>query len=162
MRPLLPSLLAAFAFATASSAFAHVTVSNPWARATVAQQQASGVFMDLRSAHDDAQLVGVKTDAASTAEVHEMRMEDNVMKMRAVPSVKLPNGQAVSLKPGGYHIMLMGLKKPLVAGENVDLTLEVVHADGAKESIAVSAPIRTLAPAAAGQPAAAGGHQHQH
>ena len=161
MRPLLPSLLAAFAFATASSAFAHVTVSNPWARATVAQQQASGVFLELRSAHDDAQLVGVKTDAASSAEVHEMRMQDNVMKMRAVPSVNLPSGQTVTLKPGGYHIMLMGLKKPLVAGENVELTLDVVHADGAKESIAVTAPVRGLAPAAAGQPAP-GGHQHQH
>ncbi len=161
MHPLLPSLLAAFAFATASSAFAHVTVSNPWARATVAQQQASGVFLELRSAHDDAQLVGVKTDAASSAEVHEMRMQDNVMKMRAVPSVNLPSGQTVTLKPGGYHIMLMGLKKPLVAGENVELTLDVVHADGAKESIAVTAPVRALAPAAAGQPAP-GGHQHQH
>lgn len=160
MRALLPSLFAAFAFATASSAFAHVTVSNPWARATVAQQQASGVFMELRSAHDKAQLVGVKTEAATTAEVHEMRMEENVMKMRAVPSVDLPSGQTVSLKPGGYHIMLMGLKKPLVAGQNVDLVLEVVHADGAKESIAVSAPVRALAPAA-GQPAS-GGHQHQH
>lgn len=159
MRPLLPSLLAALSFATASTAFAHVTVSNPWVRATVAQQQASGVFMDVRSAHDNAQLVGVKTDAAATAEVHEMRMEDNVMKMRAVPSVNLPSGQTVSLKPGGYHIMLMGLKKPLAAGDNIDLTLDVVHQDGSKESIAVRAPVRALAPAA-GAPAHSGAHQH--
>lgn len=161
MRPLLPSLLAALIFATASSAFAHVTVSNPWARATVAQQQASGVFMDLRSAHDNAQLLSVTTDAASTAEVHEMRMEDNVMKMRAVPSVSLPSGQTVSLKPGGYHIMLMGLKKPLAAGDNIDLTLEVLHEDGAKERIAVRAPVRALAPAAAaGHQPHSGAHQH--
>lgn len=161
MRLLPASLLAAFAFATATSAFAHVTVSNPWVRATVAQQQASGVFMDLRSMHDNAQLVGVKTEAASSAEVHEMRMQDNVMKMRAVTSVNLPSGQTVSLKPGGYHIMLTGLKKPLVAGESLDLTLEVVHEDGAKESIAVRAPVRALAstPSPASQPHS-GAHQH--
>ena len=160
MHHLLRPLIACLAVAAATSASANVTVSNPWARASVAQQQATGVFMDLQSGRDNAKLLSVTTDAATSAEIHEMRMEDNVMKMRAVPSVSLPSGQTVSLKPGGYHIMLMGLKKPLVAGTNVELTLEVMHADGTKEKVAVSAPVRALAPAA-GQPIP-GGHQHQH
>ena len=151
---LLRPLLASLALLGSASVFAHVTASNAWTRATVPQQQASGVFMDLRSAHDDAKLVGVRSDAAASTEIHEMRMEDNVMKMRAVTSIDLPKEQTVSLKPGSYHIMLMGLKKPLNAGDQVELTLEVVHQDGKKESIPVTAPARAL-----GANAAAG-HQH--
>ena len=162
MRHLLRPLIAIASFVVASSAMAHVTVSNPWTRATVAQQTATGVFMDLRSGHDNAKLVGIKTEAAASAELHEMKMQDNVMKMRAVTSLDLPNGQTVSLKPGSYHIMLMGLKKPLSAGETVELTLDVVHEDGKTESIAVSAPARALgnnAPAAAND--AKAGHDHR-
>ena len=159
MRHLIRPLFACLAFAAAASAYAHVTVSNPWARASVAQQQATGVFMDLQSGHDNAKLVSVTTDAAASAEIHEMRMQDNVMQMRAVQSIDLPNGQLVSLKPGAYHIMLMGLKKPLSAGDNVQLTLEIVHADGAKESLAVTAPVRALGSQA---PAASGAHGGQH
>ena len=161
MRHLLRPLIACLAFAAAASASAHVTVSNPWARASVAQQQATGVFMDLQSGHDNAKLVRVTTDAAASAEIHEMRMQDNVMKMRAVPGIDLPNGQTVSLKPGAFHIMLMGLKKPLSAGDKVQLTLEIEHQDGAKESLTVTAPVRALgsqAPAAHGEQH--GTHQH--
>ena len=159
MPRLLRPLLATIAFAAASSAFAHVSVSNSWARASVTGQQATGVFMDLRSGHDNAKLVGVKTEAAASAEIHEMSMQDNVMKMRAVQSVDLPNGQTVNLKPGSFHIMLMGLKQPLNAGDNVQLTLEVVHEDGLKESIAVTAPARALN---SGNPAPKAGNSDVH
>lgn len=166
---LLRPLLAALTLAGCASAFAHVTVSDAWSRATVPQQQATGVFMDLRSAHDGAKLVGVHSDAAASAEIHEMRMQDNVMKMRAVPSLDLPNGQLVSLKPGSYHIMLMGLKKPLNAGDKVELTLDILHQDGQKESIAVTAPARALGSAkpaehnhGAADSAAPAHGQHQH
>lgn len=167
MHSLLRPVFACLAFAVATSASAHVTVSTPWARATVAQQQATGVFMDLKSAHNNAKLVSVKTDAAASAEMHEMSMQDNVMKMRAVPSIDLPNGQVVNLKPGAFHIMLMGLKKPLSAGDNVQLTLEIVHEDGAKESLAVTAPVRALGaqtPAAHGEHGTSGAphSSHQH
>ena len=164
MRHLLRPLIASLAFAAAAHASAHVTVSNPWARASVAQQQATGVFMDLQSGHDNAKLVRVTTDAATSAEIHEMRMQDNVMKMRAVPAVDLPNGQLVNLKPGAYHIMLMGLKKPLSAGDNVQLTLEIEHEDGAKESLAVTAPVRALGSAAPATPSTHGAQHgtHQH
>ena len=154
------SLLACALWAISAAASAHVTVSNPWARATVAQQQATGVFMDLKSGHDNAKLVGVTTNAAASAEVHEMRMEGNVMKMRAVPSLDLPNGQVVNLKPGTYHIMLTGLKKPLSAGDNVQLTLEIVHEDGLKESIPVTAAVQALGANAPAAPEEHGAHHH--
>ena len=84
------------------------------------------------------------------------------MQMRALPSLDLPNGQTVNLKPGSYHIMLMGLKNPVKAGDSVKLTLEVVHEDGAKESIAVDAPVRALGTTTnnSAHPAGADGHMH--
>ena len=161
MHHLLRPLIACLAVVAAASASANVTVSNPWVRASVAQQQATGVFMDLQSGRDNAKLQSVTTDAAASAEIHEMRMEGNVMKMRAVPGIDLPKNQSISLKPGSFHIMLMGLKKPLSAGDKVQLTLEIVHEDGAKENVTVTAPVRALgsqAPAAHG--AQHGAHQH--
>ncbi|MFG5777624.1 copper chaperone PCu(A)C [Comamonas sp. J-3] len=169
MASLLRPVLASLALLGSASVFAQVTASNAWTRATVPQQQASGVFMDLRSARDNAKLVGVRSEAAASTEIHEMRMEDNVMKMRAVPSIDLPKEQTVSLKPGSYHIMLMGLKKPLNAGDQVELTLDVVHQDGSKESIAVTAPARALGASSAAnhnhgkaEAPAAAHDQHKH
>ena len=160
MKSLIRTLTLATALAAAGAAHAQVTVKDAWVRATVAQQKATGAFMRLESAQD-TKLVGASSPLTATVEVHEMLMQDNVMKMRAVTSLDLPNGQTVSLKPGSYHIMLMGLKKPLNAGETVELTLDVVHEDGKTESIAVSAPARALgnnAPAAADHTKA--GHDH--
>ena len=73
MRNSLRLSLATLVLAASSSVFAHTTVSNAWARATVAQQQATGIFLDLKSGHDKAQLVSVSTDIAASAELHEMR-----------------------------------------------------------------------------------------
>ncbi len=164
MRNSLRLSLATLVLAASSSVFAHTTVSNAWARATVAQQQATGIFLDLKSGHDKAQLVSVSTDIAASAELHEMRMDNNVMKMNAVKSIDLPNGEVVSLKPGAHHIMLMGLKKPLAAGDQVPLTLNVVHEDGFKETLSIQVPVRALG---AGAPAADhsghhGGAEHKH
>jgi periplasmic copper chaperone A len=70
-----------------------------------------------------------------------------VMKMRALPQgLELPAGQAVELKPGGYHVMLMDLKRPLKAGDTVAVTLVVVGADKKRETIEVQAPVRAAAP----------------
>ena len=109
-------LTAATVLATSLTAWAEapVQVDAPWARATVAGQQASGAFMRL-TAHEPLQLVGVTTPAAAVAEVHEMKMEGDMMKMRAIPSLDLPAGQTVELKPGGYHLMFMqqGVNRPI-------------------------------------------------
>ncbi|WP_339938344.1 copper chaperone PCu(A)C [Undibacterium luofuense] len=125
------------------SASAEVVVSQPWVRATVPQQMATGAFMQLKSSQD-SRLVAVATSAADRAEIHEMKMENQVMRMREIDGLPLPQGQDVALKPGGMHIMLMGLKKPLTEGESV--TLQLTFEDKAKkrEVKEVVVPVRSL------------------
>jgi copper(I)-binding protein len=86
---------------------AQVTVKDPWVRATVPAQKATGAFMQITSAQD-ARLVEARSPVAGVVEVHEMVMEKEVMKMRAIKGLDLPAGKTVELKPGGYHVMLMG------------------------------------------------------
>jgi VCBS repeat-containing protein len=95
---------------------------------------------------------------AGVVEIHEMAMDGNAMKMRALPKagLDLPAGKAVALKPGGYHVMLMGLKQQLKAGDTVPLTLVVEGKDGKKETLELKVPVRALNAAA---PAAM---QHKH
>jgi hypothetical protein len=131
---------------------APVEITEPWVRATVPAQKATGAFMQLRSAQG-SRLVEVKSPVASAVEIHEMKMADGVMQMRAVPGVELPAGQTVELKPGGYHIMLLDLKQQMKDGETVPLTLVVEGKDKKRQSIEVRATVRPLT----SQPA---GHHH--
>ena len=123
-------------------------VEGAWVRGSVPGQQATGAFMRL-TAREPMQLVGVTTTVAGVAEVHEMKMEGDVMKMRAVESVDLAAGQAFDLKPGGYHIMLMDLKQPLAKDSSVGLTLSFRNAKGAQARLDVKAPVAMQAPGAA-------------
>jgi len=150
---------------TASSVWAHdgVQVKDAWVRATVAQQHATGAFMTLQST-SDSKLVRAMSPVSEHVEIHEMALQDNVMKMRQVPVITLPAGQPVALKPGGYHIMLIGLKQQVRAGEQVPLTLEFEHGDGGVQRIDVQAPVRPLTgkPVEQGQHGHAHPHRHQH
>lgn len=138
----------------------NVDVSNAWARSTVPGQKGTGAFMNL-TARNGARLVGVSTPVAGVAEVHEMKMEGDVMKMRALPVLDLPAGQTVQLKPGGYHLMLMDLKQPLPKGSSLPLTLRLQDAQGVETRLEVSVPVGTAAPAAmAGSAADHGAHKH--
>jgi hypothetical protein len=145
MKRFSPPLLAAVVLAAAfgSTAFAQVTLKDPWVRATVAGQKATGAFMQI-SAPGGARLVEVRSSVAGVAELHEMTMEGTTMKMRAVPGIELPPGKAVELKPGGYHVMLMDLKQPLLEGQSVALTLVVVGRDQKRETLEIKAPVRAL------------------
>lgn len=116
---------------TATSAFAQVKVEGAWARPTVAGQQGGGGFMALVSAKDD-KLVGGSTPAAQRLELHTMAMKGDVMEMRQVASVALPAGQAVEFKPGGLHVMFIGLKQPLALGTKVPVTLRFEKAGEVK------------------------------
>lgn len=137
---------------------AQTTVKDPWARATVAQQKASGAFMQLQSAKG-GRLLSASSPVAGVVEIHEMAMDGNVMRMRAVPSLDLPAGKAVDLKPGGHHVMLMDLKKPLNAGDTIPITL-VVESAGQRETLEVKAAVRPLSgPGASGDK---GHHGHKH
>ncbi len=82
-------------------------------------------------------------------EVHEMKMDGNVMKMRAVPGLELPAGKAVELKPGGYHVMLMDLKGPLAKDSTVPVTLVFKDAKGVETRQELKLPVSVRAPAAA-------------
>ena len=127
----------------ATQALAEVTVTEAWVRGTVATQKATGAFMKIRST-EDAKLVGAASPSASVVEVHEMSMKDNVMSMRAVDELPLPAGKTVELKPGGYHVMLIDLAKPLAAGDKVPVTLTIVGKDGTKSTLEVKAVVRGL------------------
>lgn len=161
-------LMAAITVACATtSAWAHqdvhVDVQEPWARATVAQQRATGVYMRL-TAKEDTRLMAVQSPVAGVAEVHEMAMEQGVMKMRALPAgLPLPAGQAVELRPGGHHVMLMDLKAPVQAGDAVPLTLVFESRDGRRESVDIQATVRPLgavAPAQGDHGGHGAGHRH--
>lgn len=141
-----------FALALAGGAAAQTTVKDAWVRGTVPQQKATGMFATVTSAQG-GKLVAASSPAAGVVEVHEMSMEGTTMKMRAVPSLALPAGKPVELKPGGYHVMLMDLKQQLKDGDTVDVTLVVEGANGQRENVVVKAPVK--APGAAMQ------HQHK-
>lgn len=144
----------------AAVAHAQVTVKDAWVRATVPQQKATGAFMQLQAAKD-SKLVSASSPLTPAVEVHEMAMQDNVMKMRQVPSVELPAGKTVELKPGGYHVMLMDLKQQVKEGDSVPLTLVIEGKDGKRESVEVKAPVRALN--AVAQPAGHNAHgDHKH
>jgi hypothetical protein len=134
------AVAAAAALFFATSAAAQVTVTEPWVRGTVPGQMATGAFMLLKSAAD-AKLVEARSPVAGVVEIHEMKLENNVMRMRAIAALDLPAGRAVELKPGGYHVMLMDLKQPVKEGEVVPVTL-IVDTGGRRETLEVKAPVR--------------------
>jgi copper(I)-binding protein len=145
MKALISTVLLALV-ATASQAQTNVT--EPWVRATVAQQKASGLFARITSAQG-ARLVSASSPVAGVVEIHEMRMDGDVMRMRALPrGLDLPAGKAVELAPGGYHLMLMDLKQPLKAGDTVAVTLVIEGADQQRQTLVVQAPVKAVGTAA--------------
>lgn len=137
------SLLAALVLLGSAAAHAEVTVAEPWVRATVPAQKATGAFMQLES-DADARLVSAASPVAGVVEIHEMVMDKDVMKMNRVDGLALPAGQAVELKPGGYHVMLIDLKGQVKEGDQVPLTLIVENKDGSRQTIELTAPARPL------------------
>ena len=133
------------ALASAQTPNVNVEVKDAWVRSTVVGQMGTGAFMKI-TAKLGTQLVGVSSPVAGVGEVHEMKMEGDVMKMRALPQLDLPAGKAVELKPGGYHVMLMDLKQPLIKDTKVPLTLTFKDAKGVESKLELSVPVSSLAP----------------
>jgi len=132
-----------------STAFAQtVEVKDAWVRTAVQGQKATGAFMKL-TAKDGVKLVSASSSAAGVVEVHEMKMDGDVMRMRAVQGgLDLPAGKTVELKPGGYHVMLMDLKAALPKDSTVPMTLVFKDAKGVESKVEVKAPVATAAPTA--------------
>ena len=120
-----------------------VTVSDEWARATVPGQKATGAFMKI-TAKQTSRLVAVSSPVAGITEIHEMKMDKDVMRMSAVQALELPAGKAVELKPGGYHVMLMDLKQPLTDKSTIVMTLTFEDAKGQKSLMEVQVPVRAM------------------
>lgn len=155
---------AAFSIFFASASHAQIVVADPWVRATVPQQSGTGAFMKL-TAQKDTTLVAAGSPVAQHVEVHEMAMENNVMKMRQISGLPLPAGQTVELKPGSYHIMFINLHQQVKEGEHVPVTLTFENAEGQRSSLDVLAPVKALTTPAGGQgngDHATGGSSHGH
>jgi copper(I)-binding protein len=131
-----------------------IEISNPWARATPKGAQVGGAYMTItnKGAEPD-RLLGVATPVAGQTQVHQMTMDKGVMTMRPLANgLEIKPGETVELKPSSSHLMLMGLKEPLVLGQRLKATLEFqkagkIDVDYVIESIGAQGP--------AGKPAAA-------
>jgi periplasmic copper chaperone A len=143
------ALLGVLLLGAAAAAHAQVEARAAWVRGTVLGQTTAGAYMELTSARR-ASLLGAESPAAGGAEIHEMRMDGNVMRMRPVARLDLPPGKTVELRPGGHHMMLVDLKRPLRKGDLVPIRLKVELSDKTIKTIQVLAEVRELA--ATGRP----------
>lgn len=137
-----------------------LTIDHPWARATVPGQKGGGAFLKIvnrGSAADRLLSAAAPAERVGSTELHSMRMEGNIMRMREVAAIDVPAGQTVALEPGGLHIMFMGLKSALREGEKLPLVLRFEKAG----EITVQVHVEPAATPAQGAPAKPGGHpQH--
>ena len=108
----------------ATSSDPQIKVKDPWARSSPMVAGNGAVYMQLMNEGDsDDILLSAETDVAEVVELHETKMEGEVMKMQPVSKIEVPAGGSTTLKPGGLHVMLINLKQELVPGEKITLTL---------------------------------------
>jgi periplasmic copper chaperone A len=147
--------LIAVLLAAASAAFAQaggtskIDVERPWARATPAGAMTGAVYMTLANETGAAdRLTAASSDVAARVQIHEMAVVNGVMQMRELANgLAIPASGSVTLKPGSYHVMLIGLKKPLVAGQTLPLTLTFAKAG----TISITVPIQPVGATESGQ-----------
>jgi periplasmic copper chaperone A len=142
------ALAAALLPALVPPAAAQVQASEAWARGTVPGQTTSAIYLRLRSA-EPAAVIAVDSPLG-VAELHEMKMDGDIMRMRPLKRLELPAGRTVELNPAGAHVMLTGLKRPLAKGDRVPLRLTVEAAGGTRRIVEVTADVRDFA--SAGRP----------
>jgi copper(I)-binding protein len=142
---LIASLLFAYAPMTLASDYSigAITVTHPRARTTSAGQSNASAYMTISNRGDSDRLVGIAASVAASAELHEMRMDGSVMRMRETGPLELPHGRTVELKPGSYHVMLLGLTRPLKAGQHFSLTLHFEKAGRLSVEVEVESPSAT-------------------
>ena len=116
-----------------------INIAHPYARATSSGQPMGGGFLKLENSGADDTLLSASAEVAKAVELHLMSMEGDVMRMRQVERIALPAGKTVELKPGGLHIMLMGLKAPLKVGDSFPLKLKFEKAGEVTVNMTVEA-----------------------
>ncbi len=143
--------LAALSAVAHSFKLGEIDIGHPYARPTREGQMVGAGYLKLANKGPVDRLVAASSPAAGTVEIHSMSMEGDVMKMRQVDAIELATGQTVELKPGGYHLMLMGLKAPLKVGDKFPLTLKFEKSGEVVVRVNVEEPK---------QPEATGAHKH--
>ncbi len=133
MKPILLAAMLAACPALGSGAFAQapasvIRVEGAWARATAPHAPSGGIFLTLTDTGAPDQLIGATTPVAAMAQLHQTVDDHGIMKMTSVPRLDLPTGKPLALRPGGYHLMLMGLKRELKPGDRFPVTLTFAHA----------------------------------
>jgi periplasmic copper chaperone A len=128
---------ASLLLAGAAAAQTGIEVTGAWARATPGKAENGAAYLTITSATPD-RLTGLSTPVAEKAELHLMTMEGAIMRMQPLAGLDLPTGQQVTLKPGGTHIMLVGLKEPLRPGQSFPLTLHFEKAGTREVSVTVA------------------------
>ncbi len=151
-RLLLPLLL--IVISTAASAKDSVSIENAWVRPTVPGQDVGAAYMTFVS-DQDATLIHAESDVTNSVEIHSMSMQNGVMKMRMLENLPLKAGKPYKLEPGGFHLMLFDLKKPLAAGNyvNFELTFKSGNTEFKQQ---IKAPIKAV------DDAEGDGHSHHH
>ena len=120
-----------------------IAIGHPWARATAPGQPIGGGYLTLDNQGPAGdRLLGASTAVATRVELHSMTMDGYVMRMRALDAIDLPAGRSVALKPGGTHLMLVGLRAPLKAGEKFPLKLRFEKAGEVEVVVNVEAAAR--------------------
>ncbi len=128
-------------FLMAANAQADVIISDAWVRANTPGQSVGAAYMTLKSPQD-SNLFHVESPAAGSVEIHSMSVTNGVMKMRALETLPLQAGKPEKLAPGGFHLMLFDLKKPLKAGEQATFTLSFKDKTGKVTHQDVVLPIK--------------------
>jgi len=118
-----------------------VVISNAWVRATASGQEVGAAYMTLQSERDIT-LIKTESATAGSVEIHSMTMNNGVMQMRKLDTLPLSASKPTKLEPGGFHLMLFDLKKPLKAGEQVEFTLHFKDSAGKTSVMKLSAPIK--------------------
>ena len=141
--------------AQSNSKIGPIEISNAWARASTGSTGAGAVYFEVRNHGRNAdRLVSAKTEVSRTASLHTHIMKDNIMRMERVEGLEVPAYGRVLLKPGGYHVMLMGLSKPLMRGQTFMLSLTFEKAGTAIVNVAI------LGPGSRGPQHGPGRHKH--
>ncbi len=143
--PLLSAMFIASILISACSKQDSIEIKNQWVRASNDGQDVSAAYMTIVS-NEDTSLIKIDSDVADVIEIHSMSMENGVMKMRMLDTLDLIAGKPTELSPGGFHLMLFDLKKPLAAGKEAHFTLHFKNKAGQEKTISVTSPIKAEAP----------------
>lgn len=143
--PLLSAMFIASILISACSKQDSIEIKNQWVRASNDGQDVSAAYMTIVS-NEDTSLIAIDSDVADAIEIHSMSMENGVMKMRMLDTLDLIADKPTELSPGGFHLMLFDLKKPLTAGKEAHFTLHFKNKAGQEKTISITSPIKAEAP----------------